>query len=70
MEHTWAEHTNTTDFVDELAIMVGGEYTTTDLLNTVVKQYMLHQCILCGAVHTVDSLKRGNLTKLLLRRQP
>ena len=31
---------------------------------------MLHQGILCRAVHKVESLKSGNPTKLLLRRQP
>ena len=38
---TWVEYTSTSDFVDGLAAMVGGEYSTTDQLNTVVKQYML-----------------------------
>ena len=67
MEQSWAEQTCTTNFVDGLAALVGGEYTTTDLLNTVVKQHILQQGILCGAVHKVESLKSGNPTKLLLQ---
>ena len=66
IQHTQAEHNTTTDFVDGLAITVGGEYTTMDLLNVAVERYMLQQGILCRAVHKLENMKNGNLTKLVI----
>ena len=67
MEYTLAEHTSTTDFVDSLTTTVVGKYTTMDLLNVAVEQYMLQQSILCRAVHKVENMKNSAPTKLLLR---